>query len=58
VISRLYARSSRAAFFAGNPLQRALADVHAMSYGWETIRGFYLEVGRVALGLEPTRPVL
>lgn len=58
LISRLYARSSRAAFFHGHPLQRALADVHAMSYGWETIRHNYQEVGRVALGLDPRRPVL
>lgn len=58
LISRLYARSSRAAFFRGHALQRALADVHAMSYGWETVRAGYREVGRVALGLEPTRPVL
>lgn len=58
LISRLYARSSRAAFFRGHALQRTLADVHAMSYGWETVRTFYPEVGRVALGLEPTRPIL
>ncbi|MGD9752333.1 MAG: acyl-CoA dehydrogenase family protein [Acidimicrobiia bacterium] len=58
LISRLYARSSRAAFFRGHALQRALADVHAMSYGWETIRHNYQQVGRVALNLEPIRPVL
>ncbi|MDH4148392.1 MAG: hypothetical protein OEY23_24825 [Acidimicrobiia bacterium] len=58
LISRLYARSSRAAFFRGHSLQRALADVHAMCYGWETIRHNYQQVGRVALDLEPTRPVL
>jgi alkylation response protein AidB-like acyl-CoA dehydrogenase len=59
LISRLYARSSRAAFFRGHALQRALSDVHAMTYGWETIRGNnYPQVGRVAMGLEPTRPVI
>ena len=59
LISRLYARSSRAAFFRGHALQRALADVHAMTYGWETIRAnYYPQVGRVAMGLEPTLPVI
>jgi 3-hydroxy-9,10-secoandrosta-1,3,5(10)-triene-9,17-dione monooxygenase len=58
LISRLYARSSRAAFFRGHTLQRAMADVHAMSYGFETIRAMYGQVGRVALGLEPTQPVI
>jgi hypothetical protein len=58
LISRLYAKSSRAAFFRGHPLERALADVHAMCYGFETIRGNYRQAGRVALGLEPTQPVI
>jgi 3-hydroxy-9,10-secoandrosta-1,3,5(10)-triene-9,17-dione monooxygenase len=58
LISRLYARSSRAAFFRGHPLERVLADVHAMCYGWETIRVNYQQAGRVALGLDPTRPVI
>jgi hypothetical protein len=58
LISRLYARSSRAAFLSGHTLQRAMADVHAMSYGFETIRSNYLQVGRVALGREPTQPVI
>jgi alkylation response protein AidB-like acyl-CoA dehydrogenase len=58
LISRLYARSSRAAFFRGHPLERVLSDVHAMCYGWETIRVNYQQAGRVALGLEPSRPVI
>ncbi len=56
IISRLYARSSRAAFFAGHPLERALRDVHAVAYGIETLRPMHYDVGRVALGLDPAIP--
>jgi alkylation response protein AidB-like acyl-CoA dehydrogenase len=56
LISRLYANSSRAAFFEGHLLERSLRDVHAMTYGWNTIRPTYHDVGRVAVGHDPLLP--
>jgi alkylation response protein AidB-like acyl-CoA dehydrogenase len=56
LISRLYTRSSRAAFFAGHPLERAMRDIHAVGYGLETIRPLHHDVGRVAMGLDPVTP--
>jgi len=56
IISRLYARSSRAAFFAGHPLERALRDIHAIGYGLDVLRPLHHDTGRVALGLDPQLP--
>jgi alkylation response protein AidB-like acyl-CoA dehydrogenase len=56
IISRLYARSSRAAFFAGHPLERALRDIHAIGYGLDVLRPLHHDTGRVALGLDPQTP--
>lgn len=53
IISRLYARTSSAAFFSGHPLERVLRDVHAVAYGIETLRPAHHDVGRVSLGLDP-----
>lgn len=55
-ISELYARSSRAAFFAGHPLERALRDIHAVAYGLDTLHPLRHAAGRVGLGLEPGIP--
>lgn len=54
--SRLYGRSSRAAFFAGHPLEIALRNIHAVSYGTEVLRPFQYGAARVALGHEPGVP--
>jgi alkylation response protein AidB-like acyl-CoA dehydrogenase len=55
-ISRLYTRSSRAAFFAGHPLERAMRDIHAVVYGIDTLRALHHDTGRVAIGLDPLAP--
>lgn len=55
-ISRLYARSSRAAFFRGHPLERALRDIHAINYGLEPLRSYQHSAALVRLGLAPTAP--
>lgn len=56
-ISHLYGRSSRAAFLAGHPLERALRDIHAVAYGLDTLRPLQHAAGRVALGLDPGIPL-
>lgn len=56
LISRLYARSSRAAFFKGHTLERALRDIHAIGYGLDVLRPLHHDTGRVALGLDPQTP--
>lgn len=55
-ISDLYSRSSRAAFFNGHPLERALRNIHALAYGFESLRTMQHDAGRVALGIEPPAP--
>ena len=57
MISRLYSRSSRASFFRGHPLERALRDIHAISYGFEPLRLFEHGAGLVRMGLPPGVPV-
>ena len=52
-ILKIYYRSSKAAFFAGHDLERVLRDVHAMAYGWESLRPMHHDIGRVAMGLDP-----
>jgi indole-3-acetate monooxygenase len=56
-ISKLYARSSRAAFLRGHPLERALRDIHAVAYGLDTLRPLQHAAGRAALGLDPGIPL-
>lgn len=56
LISRLYARSSRQAFFAGHPLERALRDIHAVAYGLETLRPLQHDAGRIAINADPLTP--
>ena len=55
-ISRLYARGTRAAFLQGNPVERALRNLHAIAFGFEAGRGFHHSAGRVLLGGEPLDP--
>jgi indole-3-acetate monooxygenase len=57
MISRLYSRSSRASFFRGHPLERALRDIHAISYGFEPLRPFEHAAGLVRMGLPPGFPL-
>ena len=57
MISQLYARSTRASFFRGHPLERALRDIHAISYGFETIRPFEHGSGLVRMGQDPGVPI-
>ena len=56
LVSRLYSRSSRKAFFAGHPLERALRDIHAVGYGIDVLRPVQHDVGRVTIGLDPVLP--
>ena len=55
-ISQLYARGTRAGFIQGNPMERALRNLHALSMGSEAARPFQHDAGRVLLGGEPTHP--
>lgn len=55
-ISQLYSRSSRVAFFRGHPLERALRDIHAVSYGLEPLRLFQHSAGLVRLDHPPEAP--
>jgi alkylation response protein AidB-like acyl-CoA dehydrogenase len=55
-ISRLYARGTRAAFMQGNPVERALRNLHAIAFGLESARPFQHSAGRVLLGGEPLDP--
>lgn len=55
-ISRLYARGTRAAFLQGNPVERALRNLHAIVFGVETARPAHHAAGRVLLGGEPLDP--
>ena len=56
-ISRLYARGTRAAFMQGNPVERALRNIHAIAFGVESARGHHQSAGRVLLGGEPLEPL-
>lgn len=56
VISKLYGRTSRAAFFRGHPLEIALRNIHAVDYAFESIRLVQHSAGLVRLGHEPSIP--
>ena len=56
-ISRLYARGTREAFLQGNPVERALRNLHAIAFGYESSRGIQHSAGRVLLGGEPLDPM-
>jgi alkylation response protein AidB-like acyl-CoA dehydrogenase len=56
-ISRLYAEGTRDAFLQGNPVERALRNIHAIVFGLQSARPFYEAAGRVYLGGEPQLPV-
>jgi len=56
-ISRLYAQGTRAAFLQGNPVERALRNIHAIVFGLQSVRPLYDAAGRVLLGGEPLLPV-
>jgi alkylation response protein AidB-like acyl-CoA dehydrogenase len=56
MISRLYARGTRAAFMQGNPVERALRNIHAIVFGFESGRNLQHAAGRVLLGGEPLDP--
>jgi alkylation response protein AidB-like acyl-CoA dehydrogenase len=55
-ISRLYARGTRAAFLQGNPVERALRNLHAIAFSVEPARPLHHSAGRVLLGGEPLDP--
>ena len=55
-ISQVYARGTRAGFLQGNPVERALRNLHAIAFGNEGGRPLQHEAGRVLLGGEPTHP--
>ncbi|NOT53609.1 MAG: hypothetical protein HOP18_03295 [Deltaproteobacteria bacterium] len=55
-ISRLYTRGTRAAFVQGNPIERALRNLHAIVFGVEIGRFIHHAAGRVLLGGEPLDP--
>ena len=56
-VSQLYARGTRAGFMQGNPLERALRNLHAIAFGYESSRGVQHSAGRVLLGGEPLDPL-
>ena len=56
VISQLYGRSSRAAFFRGHALERALRNIHAVHYAFEPLRRMQHASTRVRMGLPPGGP--
>lgn len=53
MISRLYTRGTRAAFVQGNPVERALRNIHAMTFTLENIRNLHHDAGRVLMGGNP-----
>lgn len=58
LISDLYTRSASDAFFRGHRLEKALRDIHAISFGYEPMRSYQADAGRIALGLAPGIPDL
>ncbi|MEZ0121829.1 MAG: acyl-CoA dehydrogenase family protein [Candidatus Reddybacter sp.] len=57
MISKLYAKGTRAAFMQGHPLERALRNIHAIVGAIDARRaGFQYSAGRVLLGGEPMDP--
>jgi len=56
VISELYGRTSRAAFFRGHPLELGLRNIHAVNYAFETIRLVQHSAAMVRMGHQPTIP--
>jgi hypothetical protein len=55
-VSRLYAQGTRAAFLQGNPVERALRNIHAIVFGLQSVRPLFDAAGRVLLGGEPLPP--
>ena len=55
-ISQLYTRGTRAAFVQGNPVERALRNLHAIVFGGQIGRFIHHAAGRVLLGGEPLDP--
>ena len=47
---------TRAGFLQGNPVERALRNLHAISMGSEVARPFQHDAGRVLMGGEPVHP--
>ena len=56
-ISRLYAEGAQDAFLQGNPVERALRNIHAIVFDLQSVRPFYDAAGRVFRGGEPQLPV-
>lgn len=56
-MSRLYAQGTRAAFIQGNPVERALRNLHAIAFSLQFLRPLYDDAGRVYLGGKPLVPV-
>ena len=53
MVSRLYTRGTRAAFVQGNPVERALRNIHAMTFTLENMRNLQHDAGRVMMGGDP-----
>ena len=56
-ISRLYAAGTTVAWRQGQPLERAVRDVHAVSVAFERFRRLVFDAGRVIAGLDPQIPL-
>jgi hypothetical protein len=56
-MSRLYAEGTQDAFLQGNPVERALRNIHAIVFDLQSVRPFSEAAGRVFLGGEPQLPV-
>ena len=50
-------RGTRAGFMQGNRLERALRNLHAIAFGYESSRSIQHSAGRVLLGGEPLDPL-
>lgn len=55
-VSELYAHGTRAGFLHGNPVERALRNLHAIAFGIDSVRPLLQSAGRVVLGGDPTHP--
>ncbi len=57
-ISRLYAGGTSAGFLQGDPIERALRNLHAIAFAVETSNsGIHRSAGRVLMGGEPLEPM-
>ncbi len=52
-MSRLYTEDTQDAVLQGNPVERALHNIHAIVFDLQSVRPFYEAAGRVFLGGQP-----